>query len=140
MKMPVGLFSIVIYLVSLLAFILAAKHFHFAERIFDTGMGAFGALIGLLASGIGKEIDRYTPSSELDAKICNERIKLIVTVFNALAIALMIGALARPVVEMTFNIVTAQNVVVLIIGTICHAGTHHILAKLKDEKKLSEPH
>ena len=136
MKMDIGIRYVFLYLAAMLGFLILVRTYD-ADKFLASGLGAFGALSYTLATLIGRKIESYLPTSLADAKICNERIKFVASLFNAVAIVLVAGGFAKPIIEQDFEVFEIQNIVVVAVGIVFHAGGHRVLAMMKDESKFA---
>lgn len=133
MKMPMGTLWLVLVGV-IVAGVLAGREWLDARGLSLGAYGAIGALCAWTLDQIGKEIAAYQATSKLDAKIANEKIRLLVTSLNALAIAaVVVGALTPFISTGAFPLSEAGLFIWLVLGIFTHLKARSFLNFLKDE-------
>jgi len=87
MKMPSGAAALIFYLI--LWALLFGWQKYMPPRIGQTVPMILGVALPLFLGGVRARLRDYRPSSKLDARIANEKIKLTVQAINASAIAIV---------------------------------------------------
>lgn len=123
------------YLFAFIVFLGLKEHYHWAGRWVDGAYGGFGALLMQLFRETSKSISKYVPVNKLDAKIANERIKLLATTVNALALAVgAIGVLGPMITTGDGPFTNPVRVIAIVLAFWMHLSASQMLKNLKDEE------
>ncbi len=137
----------VLALFALLFGLVLALSQRFDGRDWSPAFAVLGVLFGQVIEICGKQIRAYQPSSVLDAKIANEKIKLWVSTLNLTAGSFLIAGVAVPVIA-TFADPQAGSLKLpttnyasfglIILGIYVHIRARRVFNYLKDESAPAE--
>ena len=93
-----------------------------------------GSMAALATQQVGECVKEYVATSKHDAKIANEKIRLLVNTLNAAAIAtIAAGVIAPFIVERKFPLSEVESFLWLVVGLYAHLKARGLLNYLKDE-------
>lgn len=107
-----------------------------------------GPALGNVIEVSAKQIKSYQPTSALDAKIANEKIKLWISTLNATAITLIGAGFALPLIQSVNNpqnalaLLPTENIasfLLIVLGGYIHIRARGIFNFLKDELAIQLP-
>lgn len=132
MAMRMGGLALLVFAVFLGA-ILMNRHWLESAGMFGVALSFAAPAFGTTLEIAGHQIRNYSPTSRHDAKIANEKIKMLAASINAVALGIAVIWIIQPTLLLKFPINDVGSLLATIFAFYVHTQARRVLGYMKDE-------